>query len=126
MTRNTMVAACIGGELHEMGIRMLADIFELYGWDTHYLGANVPVESIISTVKETKAKLIAISATMLKHVDNVKELIEKIRDSSIRDVKILVGGYPFSINPDLWQLIGADDYAVSASEAVEKALELTS
>ncbi|MDZ7776615.1 MAG: hypothetical protein U5L09_13885 [Bacteroidales bacterium] len=38
----SMVAATVGGELHEMGIRMVADFFEMEGWDTWYLGANAP------------------------------------------------------------------------------------
>ncbi|MGC8603152.1 MAG: cobalamin B12-binding domain-containing protein, partial [Desulfomonilaceae bacterium] len=35
-----LVAACVGGELHEIGVRMVADFFEMEGWDTYYMGAN--------------------------------------------------------------------------------------
>ena len=34
-----MVATCIGSELHEIGLRMVTDYFEMDGWDTYYLGA---------------------------------------------------------------------------------------
>ena len=33
-------------------------------------------------------------------------------------VKIIVGGYPFTISPDLWRQTGADAFAPSAAEAV--------
>jgi MerR family transcriptional regulator, light-induced transcriptional regulator len=36
----TLVAACASGELHEIGLRAVADFFEMAGWDTHYLGAS--------------------------------------------------------------------------------------
>ena len=49
-----LVATCVGGDLHEIGIRMVADFFEIDGWDTFYLGADVPTESILQTVFERK------------------------------------------------------------------------
>jgi methanogenic corrinoid protein MtbC1 len=35
-----------------------------------------------------------------------------------REIKILVGGYPFNVAPDLWQELGADGQANDAGEAV--------
>jgi hypothetical protein len=37
-----LVAASVGGELHEIGLRIVADFFEMEGYDTLYLGANTP------------------------------------------------------------------------------------
>ena len=39
-----LVATCVNGELHEIGVRMVADLFEMEGWNTYYLGANTPNE----------------------------------------------------------------------------------
>lgn len=36
----------MGSELHEIGARMVADLFEYHGWDSIYLGAVVPAEAI--------------------------------------------------------------------------------
>ena len=60
----TLVAACVGGDLHEIGCRMVADFFEMEGWDTFYFGANTPTPSIIEAVQEHRAELLAVSATM--------------------------------------------------------------
>ena len=38
-----VLVACVGSELHEIGARMVADLFEYQGWDSIYLGAAVPV-----------------------------------------------------------------------------------
>jgi PAS domain S-box-containing protein len=118
-TGQKLVAACVGDELHELGVRMVADLFELEGWQTYYLGANTPTASILQTLKERKPDLLAVSATMTYHLPSVVELIESVRASNgIRDIPILVGGYPFNVAPDLWRQVGADGYARDAQEAV--------
>lgn len=121
----TMVAACIGGDLHEIGVRMISDFFEMEGWDTFYLGANNPVPGIVRTVIERRADLLAISATITVHVRGVAELIAAVRNNpECSHVKIIVGGYPFNAAPDLWQQIGADGCARSADEAITLAESL--
>lgn len=67
-----MVMTCVSGELHEMGARMVTDFFEMNGWDTYYLGANMPSESILNYINETRPHCLAISATMTFHVNAVE------------------------------------------------------
>nr|MBA2499638.1 cobalamin B12-binding domain-containing protein [Chitinophagaceae bacterium] len=96
-----MLACSISGDLHEMGIRMLSDLFELDGWDTYYMGANMPEENIISALIEQNPQLLAISVTMPFHITNVLSLIKKIRGNILlNNIKILVGGYPFTLVQD--------------------------
>ncbi len=118
-----MVTTCVSGELHEMGARMVTDFFEMNGWDTYYLGANMPIDGVISFLHDNKPQCLAISATMTFHVSSVKEMISRIRLSPVvaSDLKIMVGGYPFKVAEGLWKEVGADGYALSAAEAVELA-----
>ena len=74
-----LVATCVNGEQHELGIRMLADIFELDGWDTHFLGANMPKSGIIKLITDIGADVLAISATITANVPHVAELIAAVR-----------------------------------------------
>jgi methanogenic corrinoid protein MtbC1 len=121
----TVVAASVGAELHDVGIRMVADFFTLDGWDTYYIGANTPVQSILEAVRDRKADLITLSATMPRHLPDVQYLIRSLRgDKKTEGIKILVGGYPFRIVPGLWKQIGADAYAGDAVEAVVVASHL--
>jgi methanogenic corrinoid protein MtbC1 len=78
-TGQTMVATCIGGELHELGIRMVADFLEMEGWDTYYLGANTPARAIVQTVQQRRADVLAISGTMPFHVSQIAALVAQIR-----------------------------------------------
>jgi len=115
----TLVATCIEGDLHELGVRMVADFFEMDGWDTIYLGANVPLRSIVDTVEEKGADLVAVSATISKHTGGIASLLEALRARpATRDVPVLVGGYPFNLEPELWRRLGASGHARDAEEAV--------
>lgn len=115
----TLIATCVAGDQHEVGVRMVSDFFEMEGWNTFYLGANVPAASILEVLDERGADVLAVSATMTPHVSAVEELIDAVRSKSNgRSPKILVGGYPFNIAPELWQRVGADAYARDALEGV--------
>lgn len=113
------VAACVGGELHELGMRMVADFLEMEGWDTYYLGANMPDADVVSAVKEREADLLAVSVTMPYNVNLAEGLIKALRsEPGLEEVKILVGGYPFSIDSELYRAVGADGTAGDAEEAL--------
>ena len=120
-----LVATCVGGELHEIGMRMVADFFEMEGWDTYYLGSNMPTSGIVKAVLDYKPDVLAISATMVFHIPQVQELIEKIRSTdAVKTIKILTGGYPFNIEANLWRQVGADGYAFNAEQAIKIANSL--
>lgn len=124
-TGRRLVATCVGGELHELGVRMVADFFEMAGWDTYYIGANAPADSILQAVYERQADVLGISATMHYHAGAVDDLIDRVRTSDAgHAVKILVGGYTFSVTPDLWRKVGADGCGHDASEAIAVAKQL--
>lgn len=116
-----IVVACVGGELHEIGARMVADFFEMKGWDSYFLGANTPPNSILRTVEERRADVLALSATMTFHVSQVTGMIRDLRTASTLPTRVLVGGYPFNLAPDLWRKTGADGYAPDAESAIVEA-----
>jgi methanogenic corrinoid protein MtbC1 len=120
-----IIVTSVAGELHEIGARIVADFFEMEGWDTYYLGANSPFEAVVQAIADRGAQLLAVSATMVFHIRVVEELIARVRASTgANTVKILVGGYPFNIEPELWKRVGADAFAVDAAEAVAAANRL--
>jgi methanogenic corrinoid protein MtbC1 len=63
---------------------------------------------------------------MAFHLPVVHYLVRSLRaDPKIKDVKIIVGGYPFNIVPDLWKQVGADAFAGNAEDAVTAANRLS-
>jgi MerR family transcriptional regulator, light-induced transcriptional regulator len=116
-----MVMACVGGELHEIGARMVADFFEMEGWDTYFLGSNTPPESILQATRERQADVLGLSVTMTFHISKAQAIIRDLRAQDNISTRVLVGGYPFNLSPDLWKQIGADGYAPDAQTALREA-----
>ncbi len=114
-----LVFACVAGELHEIGARMLSDLFEMNGWDTVFLGADVPTQSVIDTLIQHSAGILAISVTLGSNLGAVSDFITAVRATpACVDVKIMVGGAPFKVDSTLWQHLGADGWAPDAPAAL--------
>jgi methanogenic corrinoid protein MtbC1 len=121
-TAGTLLAACAGEELHEVGMRMVADVFELRGWRTHFVGGNVPSDALLHAVREHAPDVVAMSATLGQTVPLVRDLIAAVRGSS--DAVVIVGGRAFA-GADRWRTVGADGTAADPVAAVELAVRLT-
>lgn len=115
----SLVAACADTERHEVGLRMICDLLELNGWNTTYLGATVPVESLVMMVERKKPDAVALSVSIAPHLPRLRLMIEQIRSLIRNPPLILVGGRPFLEDPTLATRLGADLTADDAVEAVE-------
>ena len=115
----SVVVACVSGDLHEIGARMVGDFFDMAGWDTYFCGANTPHDAFVHSVVERAADVLAISATMGFRLHAVQNLIETIRaEPRCARLRVMVGGHPFNVDPALWRTVGADGTAADADAAV--------
>jgi methanogenic corrinoid protein MtbC1 len=112
-----LIAACAESERHEIGVRMLCDFLDMEGWDTVFLGASVPIESLVEMVREREPDVVALSASIPPHLPQVRKAITAIRDGVRKQPIILVGGRPLLERPDLAAQLGADLTASDAAEA---------
>lgn len=111
------IAACVEGELHEIGLRMISDLLELEGWQTFYLGANTPASSVIEITREKKAQVLALSICLPSSGPALRALISSARKNLDDGVRIAIGGYSISADPVYAASFGADGLAVSAGGA---------
>lgn len=119
-SHRTLVAMCVGGELHEVGLRIVTDLLELEGWQTFYLGASVPPAAAIAMCVQRGADVLLVSATITPHIPAVAEVVRLFRaQPALADARVIVGGRAFSVEPGLWRRIGADGYAANADECIE-------
>jgi hemerythrin-like metal-binding protein len=93
----TAVVTCVGGELHQVGGKMVSDMFELHGWDSYFLGGNTPVEGLLELIEEKQPEVLCLSVTLSSHIGQFKETVEKTR-SRFPDLNILAGGQAFFHN----------------------------
>jgi MerR family transcriptional regulator, light-induced transcriptional regulator len=90
-----VIVSCVEKEYHQIGIKMVSDIFEANGWNSYFLGANTPAKELISFAKIIKPDIIAISMSIYFHLPTLVMMIQKIR-AELPDIPILVGGQAFS------------------------------
>lgn len=113
-----VIATCVGPELHDVGLRMVADCLELAGLHTFYLGSNMPLDDIVALAVRHRVAVVAASVTVVSHALAVRELARALRESEIGvTVKLLVGGQPFNRFPELCSRVGADGTAPDAAAA---------
>ena len=114
----TALVAAVVSNAHDVGLRALADLYQLAGWRTIGLGADVPIEDLPATLGYFQADLLLLGATISTQVPRVQQTIANVRARTDHPVKIVVGGAAFDEAPDLWKKIGADGYASRVDEAV--------
>jgi len=110
----TVLAACVAGGRHDVASRMLADQFELQGWRSILLGADVPSADLAHSARDFDVDLVALSAPLLLDVREAAAQIAALRREV--SVPVLVGGRSFNAVDDRWRVVGADGYARTAAE----------
>ena len=121
--KGTVVIGTVEGDLHDLGLRIVASMLRANGFKVHDLGCDTSSLAFIDKAKEAKADIIAVSSLMTTTMPFMKDIIEALEAAGIRDqYKVLVGGGPVS---EEWaKLIGADGYGRDAAAAVRTALQL--
>ncbi|MEN6492976.1 MAG: cobalamin-dependent protein [Thermoguttaceae bacterium] len=114
-----LVAAAVDGNLHDLGVQIVTNFFEMDGWRVIYLGASMPIEDLVLAVNFYKADLLALSVALTTQLPTLHATIEAVRQSELGStVKVLAGGGALAGWGDLAQQFGADAYAADAVEAV--------
>jgi len=115
----TVLAAAVAGNRHDIGLCAVADFFEMAGWRTIQLGADVPTSDLVQAVECFEVDLVALSASLSVQIDTVKTAIRAVRSGRRGSaVKILAGGLAFANADNLAVQVGADGYGADPDEAV--------
>lgn len=115
----TMLTAAVAGNQIDIGLQAVAHFFELDGWRTIHLGADVPVSDIVQVVGQFEADLLGLSASQSTQLETTRATIDAVRSSSCgEDVKIIVGGFAFAGLEHLPLQFGANGYAPDPAAAV--------
>ena len=89
-----VVVACVEKEYHQVGIKMVANVFENNGWDALFLGANVPVTELIKFIKSENPDMLALSLSIYFHLPTLKDMLKLIR-LEFPELPVIVGGQAF-------------------------------
>lgn len=106
------------GDLHDIGINLVAMMLEGAGFEVIHLGSDVSTEKFLDSIKENVPEILGMSALLTTTMPNMKLVIEALENTGLRSsVRVIVGGAP--VTQGYAQEIGADGYAPDASRAVK-------
>jgi methanogenic corrinoid protein MtbC1 len=97
----TIVLAAPPDEYHDLGLRMVTDLFTLAGWRAYCLGGNVPVAQVSAAVAELGADAVALSASTHFHRLVLKGYVADLVEAH-PGLRVWVGGPAFTHEHDGW------------------------
>jgi methanogenic corrinoid protein MtbC1 len=89
-----VVIASVENELHQVGGKMVADTFEMNGWDSDYLGANVPTRDLAHYIDDTRPDMLGLSLSVYMHMAVLKTMLDRLT-RRFPKLPIIIGGQAF-------------------------------
>ncbi len=93
-----ILAACPEGEDHVIGLLLLTFLLRRRGWAVVYLGANVPVDWLETTVAATRPQLAILAAQQLPTAATLLDMAQVLQREG---VPLAYGGLIFNLLPAL-------------------------
>jgi MerR family transcriptional regulator, light-induced transcriptional regulator len=119
-----VVAACVSGERHDLGLRMVAGLLRARGWRVHFLGSDVDPRFLSEVVQLRKPDVVLLSATTRERLPDIEHAIAAVHENDgDANTPIVVGGGVVALDTaaDLRScgaVVAIDDSIGAAEEAV--------
>ncbi len=92
-----VLVVCPKDEYHELGAVIGTHFFELEGFQTTYIGANTPLETIDGALRVLKPDYLAISVSNAYHLFEVNKIINHV-ERHYPDLALVGAGRGFSLH----------------------------
>lgn len=117
-----VLLACVEGNEHSVGLRMISDAFELNGWEVQFAGANTPTRDLVEQVAAWRPHVVGLSIAFPHQLDAARDAIVSLRSRfGDRCPKLIVGGAAVNQFTPLAEYLGADGHAADALAVMELA-----
>jgi methanogenic corrinoid protein MtbC1 len=117
--RGLALFAGVEGNHHVLGLRMVADSFELAGWSVQVLGANTPTDALVGHLDRIRPDLVGLSVSLVQQLPTLQQAVACLRaELGSRCPVVLVGGLPTIQFEPAWRWVGADAWASDAARAL--------
>ncbi|MDD2735550.1 MAG: cobalamin-dependent protein [Desulfuromonadaceae bacterium] len=107
----------VHGDLHDIGKNIVTFMLDINGFEVKDIGIDVPVSTFLDEIQAFQPQVICLSGFLTLAFDSMKETIEAIEVSGLRNgLKIQIGGG--QIDETIRAYTGADAYGLNAVDAV--------
>jgi len=110
------LAVVVFEDFHPLGKRILCSILRAGGYRFADYG-QIGLEEVLARLRGDGIEILMVSTLMLASALRVRTLREKCNEQGL-NVKLIVGGAPFRLDPHLWREVGADASSPSASGVI--------
>jgi methanogenic corrinoid protein MtbC1 len=113
----TVIVGTVQGDIHDIGKDLVVGMLQASGYDVVDLGVDVAPATFVEKIRETKAKVLALSGLLTLAFDGMKETVEVLEREGLRNsVHVMIGGGP--VNESIKTYTGADAWGDDAMAAV--------
>jgi methanogenic corrinoid protein MtbC1 len=103
----TVVLGTVKGDLHDIGKNLFKTLAQSSGFIVEDLGVDVASEQLTDRIRATNARILAMSSLLTTTMDQMRVVIDKLRESGLRNrVNVILGGN--AITEEFGKEIGAD------------------
>jgi len=111
-----IVLGTVQGDIHDIAKDIVGFMLDINGFEVIDLGVDVPPAKFVEAVKQSGAKIVALSGFLTLAYDPMKFTVQALKDAGLTDVKVMIGGG--QIDEQIRQYTGADIYGKDAMAAV--------
>ena len=117
----TIVMGTVEGDLHDVGLNIVAMTLLTSGFEVVNLGKDTSVDKFVEKAQQVNADIIGASALLSVTLSKQRDLVDEVKSRKL-PFRVMVGGGP--VTRQWAEQIGADGYGADAQEAVESAKQL--
>ncbi len=118
--KSKIIIGVVEGDTHDIGKDIVKIMLETSGYEVIDLGRDVQPRDFVNRAKLEGAAIIAAATLMTTTLDGMQEIMQILESDQVRNqFKVMIGGGP--VSQAYADKIGADAYAVNATDAVRKA-----
>jgi methanogenic corrinoid protein MtbC1 len=120
-----VLLACVQGNHHSVGLQMVADAFQMAGWEVQFLGANVPTAALLEHVGHSRPELLGLSISFPQQFRTIKDILAALRAAYGNGrPAVIIGGLAVNQFTPMADTLGADGWSADAGAAVPSAVAL--
>lgn len=112
------VAMVVLLDRHALGKRIVLSLAKIHGYPVADWGCGLDIETLADLVQQHDVRLLLVSTLMLHAALQVSALKDLLAQRGCQ-TRVVVGGAPFRLDPELWRRVGADAVCRNAMDAVE-------
>ena len=102
----------VAGNWHTLGLRMLSDGLRTQGWETLFLGANVPTASFVAMATAERPDLVVVTCMLEENLEELKLLLHQLHEVRAAEeglhYRLVAGGQFLNHNPQILEKLPID------------------